>query len=49
MAQAKGRVEVIDEIVAAGYVSHDPALPEPATGPEGLKQVVTGYRGRFPT
>jgi steroid delta-isomerase-like uncharacterized protein len=44
----QGRVEVIDEIVTAGYVSHDPALPEPATGPEGLKQVVTGYRGAFP-
>lgn len=44
----EGKLEVADEIVAADSISHDPALPEPASGPEGLKQVVTGYRAAFP-
>jgi steroid delta-isomerase-like uncharacterized protein len=43
-----GRTEVIDELVGPGYVRHDPALPEPATGPRGLEDVVRIYRGAFP-
>jgi len=44
----EGKLEVADEIIAAGSIGHDPALPEPTSGPEGLKQLVTGYRAAFP-
>jgi steroid delta-isomerase-like uncharacterized protein len=44
----KGRVDVIDELVAPGYVGHDPALPQAIAGPEGEKEIVAGYRAAFP-
>ncbi len=44
----RGRLDVADEIVAPDYVGYDPALPEPARGPEGLKQWAAGYRAAFP-
>ena len=44
----RGNLDVADEIVATDYVGHDPALPEPIRGPEGLKQMVGGYRAAFP-
>jgi steroid delta-isomerase-like uncharacterized protein len=43
-----GRLEAADELVAADFVGHDPALPEPSMGPEGLKQQAEGYRTAFP-
>jgi len=44
----KGNLNVADEIIATDYVGHDPALPEPTRGPEGVKQAATGYRTAFP-
>jgi steroid delta-isomerase-like uncharacterized protein len=44
----EGRLELVDEIVAADAIDHDPALPEPVVGPEGSKQLVAGYRAAFP-
>ena len=44
----EGRLELADELVAPDALGHDPALPEPTRGPEGLKQAVAGYRGGFP-
>jgi steroid delta-isomerase-like uncharacterized protein len=44
----QGRLEVANELVADGWISHDPATPESPTGPEGIKQLVSGYRGAFP-
>jgi steroid delta-isomerase-like uncharacterized protein len=44
----KGRVDVIDELVAPGYVGHDPALPQEIAGPQGEKEIVAGYRAAFP-
>jgi steroid delta-isomerase-like uncharacterized protein len=44
----QGRIEVIDEIISADFVGHDAALPEPTSGPEGLRQTVAAYRGGFP-
>ena len=44
----RGNLDVADEIVATDYVGHDPALPEPIRGPEGLNQMVGGYRAAFP-
>jgi steroid delta-isomerase-like uncharacterized protein len=35
------------EIIADGAVSHDPALPEEMSGPEGFAQAVQGYRTAF--
>ena len=44
----QGKYEVADEIIAVDFVGHDPALPEPTRGPEGIKQAATGYRTAFP-
>jgi predicted ester cyclase len=44
----EGRLETADELIAAGAISHDPALPEPSRGPEGVKEAAAGYRGGFP-
>lgn len=41
------KLEVADEIVAAGHESHDPTLPGLAPGPEGQKQDVGLYHGAF--
>jgi predicted ester cyclase len=43
-----GRYEVADELVAAEARGHDPALPGPVLGPEGVKEAARGYRRAFP-
>ncbi|HZU20890.1 MAG TPA: ester cyclase [Gaiellaceae bacterium] len=43
-----GNYEVADELIAADAQGHDPALPQPTIGPEGLKEAARGYRGAFP-
>lgn len=43
-----GRLDLIDEVVGDGYVCHDPALPEPVLGAEGLRDAVIGFRAAFP-
>jgi len=43
----EGNIGVIDELVAADYVGHDPAQPE-MHGPEGIKGFVTSYLAAFP-
>jgi steroid delta-isomerase-like uncharacterized protein len=45
---SNGNLDVADEIIATDYVGHDPALPEPTRGPEGVKQAAAGYRAAFP-
>lgn len=47
-AFARGKLDVLDEIVDPGYVGHDPASPEEIRGPEGVKQLIQGYRSAFP-
>lgn len=45
----KGNVNIADELIAANYVNHDPALPPGAPqGREGFKQAVALYRKAFP-
>ena len=44
----EGRLELADELIAPEMISHDPALPEPLRGPDGVRQAVAGYRGGFP-
>jgi steroid delta-isomerase-like uncharacterized protein len=45
---SQGRLDLIDETVAADYVCYDPALPDTLRGPQGLKQAVRGFRAAFP-
>src|SRR2546423_13761624 len=45
---SQGRLEIADELLAPDAIGHDPALPEPTRGPEGLKTAAAGYRGGFP-
>jgi steroid delta-isomerase-like uncharacterized protein len=44
----KGRLDLIDELIAPGYTGHDPALPQDITGPDGQREIVAGYRAAFP-
>ena len=43
----KGNLAVIDEIVAANYVYHEPTAGE-VKGPDGLKKLIAMYRNAFP-
>jgi steroid delta-isomerase-like uncharacterized protein len=43
-----GRLELVDKLVASGFVGHDPSSPEPTAGPAGLRERVAGYRSAFP-
>ena len=43
-----GNLDVVDELVAPGFVNHDAALPEPVIGIEGAKASIGGYREAFP-
>jgi steroid delta-isomerase-like uncharacterized protein len=43
-----GNFDVVDELVDPGYVGHDPTLPEPIRGPQGVKELAQGYRAAFP-
>jgi steroid delta-isomerase-like uncharacterized protein len=43
----KGNLGVIDELVAANYIGHDPAAGD-LQGPQGVKEFVTTYLAGFP-
>lgn len=43
-----GNIDVVDELVAAGFVNHDAAIPEPTVGPDAAKANIAGYRTAFP-
>ena len=43
-----GNVDVVDELVAAEFVNHDAAMPEPMVGIEAAKANIAGYREAFP-
>jgi hypothetical protein len=43
----KGKLDVVDELVASQYIGHDPANPEPLHGPEGVKEFISSYRAAF--
>lgn len=44
----QGNLELLDELLAADYVNHNPATPELPTGPEGVKGVVSMFRSGMP-
>jgi steroid delta-isomerase-like uncharacterized protein len=43
----RGNLEVLDELVAANYVGHDPNIPHPSRGPAGFKESVMTARTTF--
>ena len=38
---------LIDELIAPGYVGHDPTQPEPIRGRDGYRQFVDTYQSAF--
>ena len=44
----EGNLDVADELLAPGYVDHDPSLPQDVHGPGGFKEYVGMYRAAFP-
>lgn len=42
------QLDVVDELIAADIVHHDPQLPSPVKGVEGYKQFVRYYLNAFP-
>ena len=44
----QGNIELLDELLAPDYINHTPATPDLPTGPEGVKAVVTMFRGAMP-
>lgn len=45
---AQGKLDVLDEYVAADYIEHNTAMPEPIRGPAGYKRNVRKVREAFP-
>lgn len=37
-----------DEVIGAGFIEHNPAVPDQAPGPEGFRQVNSLLRSAFP-
>src|SRR5215212_7080522 len=44
----EGNIDLLDELLAPDYVNHTPATPDLPTGPEGVKGVVSMFRGGMP-
>ena len=44
----QGNIELLDELLASGYINHSPATPDLPTGPEGVKGVVGMFRSAMP-
>ncbi|WP_437618066.1 ester cyclase [Sorangium sp. So ce1151] len=45
---SRGHLDVLDELLAAGYINHTPSTPDPPPGPGGLKPIVAAFRAAFP-
>jgi steroid delta-isomerase-like uncharacterized protein len=45
-AFSEGRLELLDELCADGFISHDPIAGDQDV--EGVKQSISGYRDAFP-
>jgi predicted SnoaL-like aldol condensation-catalyzing enzyme len=44
----EGRLELIDELVAADYLGHMSCLQDPVVGPEGVRRLVSSRRHAHP-
>jgi steroid delta-isomerase-like uncharacterized protein len=47
-AWEQGDLALLDELLAPDYVNHTPATPDLPTDPEGVKGVVSMFRGGIP-
>jgi predicted ester cyclase len=45
-AFGEGRLDVLDEVCAEGFVNHDPVMGDQNVG--GVKRTIEAYRGAFP-
>ena len=45
----EGRLELIDELVAADYIGHIPCAAAAVTGPEGVRRLVSSRRRAHPS
>ena len=45
---AQGNLDLVDEIYAPDYVSHDPTMPEDIRGVEGARDFYSMYLSAFP-
>ena len=45
----EGRLELIDELVAADFIGHVPCAAAAVTGPEGVRRLVSSYRRDHPS
>lgn len=43
-----GNIDVLDELVATGFVNHDSAAPESTVGLDAARASIEGYRTAFP-
>jgi predicted ester cyclase len=41
----EGNIGLVDELVAPDYVNHSPGIPDQPEGPEGIKVLVSKFRG----
>lgn len=44
----KGNLSKLDEIIDPSYVNHNPGMPNPSAGPQGLKPIVAAMRNAIP-
>jgi steroid delta-isomerase-like uncharacterized protein len=44
----KGDLNIVDELFAADYVGHDPAMPELLRGPSAVREFISTYREAYP-
>lgn len=44
----QGRLDVLDELLAADYVNHSSSLPDSPPGADGVKPIVAAMRRAFP-
>jgi len=44
----QGNLDVLDELLDPEYINHNPGLPNPIPGPDGLKPIVAAMRTGLP-
>ena len=44
----KGKLELLDEMIAPNYINHNPGMANPSPGPAGLKPIIARIRQAFP-
>jgi steroid delta-isomerase-like uncharacterized protein len=44
----KGNVDLLDKMIAPGYLNHSSSVANPIPGPDGLKPIIIAMRQAFP-